>query len=141
MFKSIIKTLIISLVALMVLGFFTILYTMAKFTPTKTPSQVGTATADITSVNVAPSVSLIELNLSDGNYISGKDFKAGTYTITAVSGSGNVYSDNLMGGINAMMAQEKTDLYENEYKNIELPKGTKLIIKNGLTVQLKEVHR
>lgn len=68
--------------------------------------------------------------LSNGNYISGSDFAAGTYDIKAVSGGGNVYSDNAFsGGINAIMGTEgDPTFYQREYKNISLPEGTTLTI-------------
>lgn len=85
-----------------------------------------------------------ETVLSSGYYIAGEDFEPGIYTIIAIKGNGNVSSSNLMdGGINATMAQNAEELnanigsemYDTEYKNIRLPKGTELKI-DGLTVQL-----
>jgi hypothetical protein len=74
--------------------------------------------------------------LSNGNYIAGQDFDAGTYTITVVSGNGNVSSDNMYsGGINAIMGTKNEDMYQKEFKNIKLPKGTTLII-SDVTIKL-----
>lgn len=71
-----------------------------------------------------------EYKLSSGNYISGPDFEPGTYNIIAISGNGNVSSSNIFdGGINAMMGIDK-NYYEQEYKNIKLPKDTELTISN-----------
>lgn len=69
-------------------------------------------------------------SLSNGNYVSGKDFTPGTYDIKAISGGGNVYSDNAYsGGINAIMGAEgDASFYQREYKNISLPEGTTLTI-------------
>ncbi len=58
----------------------------------------------------------------------------------AVSGAGNVSSDNMFnGGLNAMMGTEEEnqimDMYEQEYKNIDLPDGTTLTI-SGVQIQL-----
>lgn len=76
------------------------------------------------------------IELSNGNYESGKDFDAGTYTIIAVKGGGNVSSSNMFsGGINAIMGVENNEFYEKEYKNIKLPKGTTLKI-DGVTIKL-----
>lgn len=79
------------------------------------------------------------VELSNGNYTAGKDFKEGAYDIIAVSGSGNVTSSNMFsGGINAMMSDEASnfgDLYEQEYKNINLPKDATLSI-DGVKIKL-----
>lgn len=82
------------------------------------------------------------INLGNGNFISGTDFPAGVYDITAVSGGGNVSSDNMYsGGLNAVMGvAEKnkeigSDMYQQQYKNIELPEGTTLTI-SGVDIQL-----
>lgn len=77
--------------------------------------------------------------LSNGNFTSGTDFEAGTYTITAVSGGGNVSSSNMYsGGLNAIMGTQG-GMYEKEYKNIKLPKGTTLKI-SSVTVKLTPVE-
>ena len=58
------------------------------------------------------------VKLSNGNYVAGSDFEAGTYDIVAVSGNGNVSSSNMFsGGINAVMGTRNSDFYEKEYKN------------------------
>lgn len=76
------------------------------------------------------------IELSNGNYVAGTDFEAGTYTITAVSGNGNVHSSNMFsGGLNAIMGTNNDGFYELEYKNIKLPVGTTLTI-DGVTVRL-----
>lgn len=76
------------------------------------------------------------VTLTSGYYISGEDFPAGVYDIIATEGSGNVSSDNLWdGGINATMSVEKTNFYETNYKNIDLPSGTEIKI-SGITVDL-----
>ena len=77
---------------------------------------------------------------SSGNYTAGVDFPAGKYDIVAVSGGGNVSSSNAFsGGINAVMGTEEqnevADMYEQEYKNIDLPEGVVLSI-SGVTVRL-----
>ena len=78
--------------------------------------------------------------LGNGNFVAGEDFPAGVYNIVAVSGAGNVSSDNMFnGGLNAMMGTEEEnqimDMYEQEYKNIDLPDGTTLTI-SGVQIQL-----
>lgn len=78
------------------------------------------------------SVNSSEILLSNGNYIAGDDFPAGTYDVVAVSGRGNVISDNFLdGGINAMIGainDEFSEYYSREYKNIKFEFGTKLQI-------------
>lgn len=74
--------------------------------------------------------------LSNGNFLSGTDFDAGTYDLIAVSGGGNVSSSNVYtGGINAIMGVANDGFYELEYKNIKLPTGTTLSI-DGVTIKL-----
>lgn len=80
------------------------------------------------------------VDLGSGNFVAGEDFPSGVYDIVAVSGAGNVSSDNLYsGGLNAMMGTEEEnqlmDMYEQEYKNIDLPDGTTLTI-SGVQIQL-----
>jgi hypothetical protein len=89
-----------------------------------------------------PTPSFIQYNatLISGNYTAGMDFPAGVYDIEAVSGGGNVSSDNLYdGGINAIMGTEdkndRADLYEQQYSNIRLPEGTVLRI-SGVVVEI-----
>jgi|GEM_PF-2397271 len=79
------------------------------------------------------------VDLGNGNFEAGKDFPAGTYDITATSGSGNVSTSNL--SINAIMGTSNSnnslgiDMYEQKYKNIELKEGSTLTI-DGVDIQL-----
>ena len=69
--------------------------------------------------------------LENGNFVAGEDFPAGTYDIEAVSGLGNVYSDNIIGGINAIMgvpSEDEFGMAEKKYSNISLPEGTTLTV-------------
>lgn len=79
------------------------------------------------------------ITFGNGNYVAGTDFEGGTYDIIAISGTGNVSSDNMFsGGINAMMgvvSGDRSDFYEKEYKNIKLPNGTTLKI-DGVKIKL-----
>lgn len=70
---------------------------------------------------------------SAGNYKSGKDFPTGTYDIAAVSGSGNVTTDD--GSLNAIMGTSGDDMYEKSYSNVDLSDGKTLQI-TGVTVSL-----
>ncbi|WP_245157206.1 copper amine oxidase N-terminal domain-containing protein [Anaerovorax sp. IOR16] len=100
---------------------------------------IGTQPADISN-------SKEEYEFANGNYTSGIDFSAGTYTITAIKGGGNVSSSNLLsGGINAIMGTPDKNseigldnFYKQEYKNISLPSGTILKI-DGVTIKLTKV--
>ncbi len=77
-----------------------------------------------------------EIELSNGNFVAGTDFPAGVYDIQAVSGNGNVSSDNIYsGGLNAIMGVKNDELYEKEYKNISLEEGVTLKI-DGVKIKL-----
>ncbi|MDD4716313.1 MAG: hypothetical protein PHT34_07220 [Oscillospiraceae bacterium] len=82
------------------------------------------------------------VQLGSGKFVAGRDFPAGTYNVVAISGSGNVYSDNMYnGGINASMGTEEAnaaagwDLYERCYNNIEFRAGVALTV-SGVELQL-----
>ena len=99
-------------------------------------SAGGCCFSDTDKVNRQEELEARTIELSNGNYVAGTDFEAGTYTITAISGNGNVYSSNMFsGGLNAIMGTSNNGFYELEYKNIKLPKGTTLTI-DGVTVRL-----
>lgn len=88
----------------------------------------------------APVLEPVDLTFGSGNYTSGIDFPAGKYDLIAVSGGGNVSSDNMYdGGINAIMGVTSdptfADMYEKEYQNIKLPEGTVLSI-SGVQIQM-----
>lgn len=74
------------------------------------------------------------VTLKNGNYIAGDDFPAGIYNVVAVEGAGTVSSDNMFdGGLNAVMgigSRSYGGEYDHEYKNIELPEGVTLTVKN-----------
>lgn len=72
------------------------------------------------------------IELSDGNYEAGADFEAGTYNIVAVSGAGNIYSDE--GDVNEAFGTE--DDYVREIKNVHLDEGVELSLEGGLSVKL-----
>jgi len=86
-------------------------------------------------------VGVVEIELSNGYFTAGDDFKSGTYDIIAVAGGGNVSSSNIYdGGINAVIGVEELnangiDIYEQIYRNIHLPNGTILDV-DGVTIRL-----
>ncbi|SDM54261.1 zinc ribbon domain-containing protein [Acetanaerobacterium elongatum] len=77
-----------------------------------------------------------EISLGNGNFTAGKDFPAGVYDVIAVSGAGNVSSDNMYeGGLNAVMGTSSDELYQKQFKNIELNTGVRLTI-SGVKIKL-----
>lgn len=73
------------------------------------------------------------IRLSAGFYAGGIDLPAGMYTITALSGSGNVISD---AGLNQLMGDGESDFYIQSFQNAPIRKKTVLQITGNLVVQL-----
>lgn len=76
--------------------------------------------------------------LSEGTYTSGKDFTAGTYDFSIVSGYGTVTSSNAKSGdgIDEMMGlADEGGNYSQNVKGISLPDGTTLTVE-GCTVKI-----
>lgn len=73
------------------------------------------------------------LQFTSGNYVAGQDFTEGTYNLTAVSGAGNVSTDDFT--LNAVMGTGKDDMYQKTYQNVEFKSGVKLTI-SGVTISL-----
>lgn len=103
----------------------------AVTTAPRTPPAQTSTTAE--EVILEP----VEFELGSGNYTAGIDIPAGKYDIVAVSGKGNVSSTNMFsGGINATMGiDDGSGFFEQEYKNIKLPKNTRLEV-SGLVVRI-----
>lgn len=80
------------------------------------------------------------VELGSGNYTAGTDFPAGTYTVTAVDGTGNVSTSNLYdGGMNEMFGvDDGNGLYTPEVKNVELSDGVELKV-SGVNIRLVPV--
>lgn len=78
------------------------------------------------------------ITLGTGNFESGVDFDEGVYKVIAVSGSGNVSSDNMFnGGMNEMFGiDDGYGFYIGEFMNIDLPAGTELSISGGVKIKL-----
>lgn len=73
---------------------------------------------------------------SNGSYISGRDFKPGTYDIVALSGSGSIVSSNIYtGGVDNEIASNKEGIYK-EFRHIKLPAGTKLTVTGDVNIKL-----
>jgi hypothetical protein len=104
--------------------------------------RISCENADVAALQMREQPNTETVELGSGNFVAGDDFPAGVYNITAVSGGGNVSSDNLYnGGINAVMGTADlntsmgSEFYQQEYKNIELTEGVTLSI-SGVSVRL-----
>ena len=83
-------------------------------------------TIDLSMVNKPESY---DLDLSDGHYVGGLGIPTGIYTLTLVSGHGNVYSK---GSINEIFGQDKTTIYNN----FNFSDGVELNISGALTIHI-----
>lgn len=103
----------------------------------------GTVTLHLVSENanvsgmVARSASdAAPIDLGAGNYTCGTDFPAGTYTIVATGGSGNVNSDNMFdGGLNEILGTSNDGFSITRFNNASFKEGNTLTI-SGTSVQL-----
>jgi hypothetical protein len=137
--KKVLKWLGIGFLGLIVLG---VMANMGKQPVPATTNQpqatVKVAEKIAEPVKTEEQKTVEPIELSSGNYESGKDFPEGVYDIVWVKGYGNVSSSNLFGGgINAVLGEIKgiETNQEKEYKNIKLPKGTELKL-SSVTVKL-----
>lgn len=73
-----------------------------------------------------------KVTLDNGKWQCGKDFDAGTYTLVAIKGGGNVICS---GSINAIMGPQDDGFYQKKYSNISFKKGQILDLRN-VTVEL-----
>ena len=77
-------------------------------------------------------VGLKEVELGNGHFVAGKDFPAGVYDIVAISGRGNVSSDNAYdGGLNEIMGvaeKDDDDWCVQEYLHVLLDEGVTINI-------------
>lgn len=75
---------------------------------------------------------------SAGHYEAGVDFPAGTYKITAVSGSGNVSSSNMYsGGLNEVMSSEPEEgLSVADFSGAKLKKGVSLNVGGTVVISI-----
>lgn len=75
--------------------------------------------------------------LGAGHYVAGVDFPAGTYTIKAISGSGNVSSSNMHSdGLNEIMASKEDKNHITTYENAKFAEGTKLSISSSVVISI-----
>lgn len=112
---------------------------------TSSVSNSSTITSASSAESKAVTLKPYSAQFGSGYYTAGIDFPAGTYTITAIKGNGNVTTAD--GSLNAIMGTGKEAMYEKEYKNAEFSDGTvlslagitvKLTSKNGVDVTLKK---
>jgi len=80
----------------------------------------------------------LAVELNTGNYEAGVDFEPGVYEIVAISGTGNLSSDNMFdGGLNEMFGiDDGYGFYTSEFVNVDLPAGTELSISGGVKIKL-----
>ena len=78
------------------------------------------------------------VELGSGNYTAGTDFEPGVYTITAVSGTGNLSSSNMYdGGVNEVFGvDDGSGLYVPEIKNVVLDENVTLTIGGGVSIKM-----
>ncbi|NLO45653.1 MAG: hypothetical protein GX107_04015 [Clostridiales bacterium] len=76
-------------------------------------------------------------DLSAGIYTAGIDIPAGLCNIAALSGKGNLYSSNFVGGINELFGVGDTDgIYKESFLGLRLPINSSLTVTSGLKVKL-----
>lgn len=98
--------------------------------------SIASDAADTGNLNARENPLTEEVALGSGNHVAGTDFPAGVYDVVAVSGSGNVSSDNMYdGGLNAIMGPVDDGFNESTYKNIILSDGVTLTI-SGVEIKL-----
>lgn len=107
-----------------------------------TAPKASSVMSQVVQSSAAPASSAVTASkpysaeLGSGHYTAGIDFPAGTYTITAVKGNGNVSTSNMYsGGLNAIMGVKGGDTYQKEFKNAKIPDGEVLSI-SGVTVKI-----
>ena len=94
-------------------------------------SQIETLTESKSSVPVRKNYSF-----SSGNYVAGKDFPSGTYNISAVSGFGNVSTDDF--SLNAIMgvkSEDILDIADQTYSNVLFEEGVTLSV-DGVKIKM-----
>lgn len=127
---EVVKFLTIIIGIIIVMG---IVATIITATPPKINYMSSSPTATMNNKSLSNSSVL-----SSGVYVAGQDFKGGKYNIIAVSGSGNISSSNMYtGGVDGEISSDNNGTYK-EYRNINLPNGTKLTISGDVSVKLVE---
>lgn len=114
----------------------------SKTANVQTPAPVSPPPSTAASPEVSATIS-VKMRLISGNYTVGVDFPAGVYTITAISGKGNVYSSNMhSGGINAAMGTQDINtklgakIYQQNHSDVQLRSGDVLSVSGGVVIEL-----
>lgn len=97
------------------------------------PTKIAEATTAPTPTTEA-AAKAYETKLSAGYYTSGVDFPSGKYDLTAVSGYGNVYTQD--GDLNEVMSTENDGLSIEDFKNAKLEEGQVLVINGNLVLNI-----
>lgn len=90
-------------------------------------------TAEETPVD--DSIGSFEADLSAGFYTPGVDIPFGTYTITAVSGMGNIHSSDA--GLNEIMENPKSEYSIDTFNGAKLTTSSVLSVGNNLIIHIK----
>ena len=115
-----------------------VLYSGTKMTVTGSLRMRVSYVSQPEEISETSSQSGSEKELAAGTYTSGKDFTAGTYDFSIVSGYGTVTSSNASSGdgIDEMMGlADEGGNYSQSVKGISLPDGTTLTVE-GCTVKI-----
>lgn len=95
--------------------------------------------ANVSGVSARSATDAAPIDLGAGNYTCGTDFPAGTYTIVATGGNGNVSSDNMYeGGLNEIMGTSNDGYSITQFNNATFQDGNTLTV-SGTTIQLAPV--
>ncbi|ADU27727.1 hypothetical protein [Ethanoligenens harbinense] len=98
--------------------------------------QIASSNASGATLKPRNQSGLVTKQLAAGNYTAGTDFPAGTYDLTAVSGQGNVISQNGTLPLNAIMSTDDSDgMSTKTYKNVTFKAGNTLQI-TGVTISI-----
>lgn len=95
-------------------------------------------TTETTTTEAVPILEAFEIELSAGQYTAGIDFPSGAYSITCISGSGNVLSTNMYsGGLNEIMAVDTSDGFSiDTFNNARFNNGDILSVTSTAVITL-----
>lgn len=103
----------------------------------QTEEATTTETGQNADETAEPVVEHFEVDLSAGNYVAGVDIPAGTYNLTATSGSGNVSSSNMYsGGLNEIMGSPADEYTQETFNNLSLPEGETLSLTGTVVLHI-----
>lgn len=89
----------------------------------------------VTQEPVDTSAGIFEIDVAAGFYTAGIDIPYGTYSLSAVSGSGNVHSRKC--GLNEIMANPKDEWSIDSYNGAKFDNGSILEISGDLVLHIK----